>query len=256
VWVSDRRRVSRRAHLDFNDDTFVEPGGRALIAKRRITAMSFVDIQDAPPERSCSAFPGVLPWRAGPTSNYPDDASWPNPTEFHRRRRVHWRNPVSSATMRFVRQYGTSGVCRHDPPTSFGGGQRRHARRPTGASWSVRSPASGSTRSPPTEAALVGSRADRLPVRPQPLPGDRVLLADYSSPGHIIVMDRHASVLWRYGPTRARASSTTHRSRSSSPTATSRPTTTTATAVVVIDPHTGKIIWQYGHTDEPGTAPG
>ena len=24
----------------------------------------------------------------------------------------------------------------------------------------------------------------------------------------------------------------------------------------MIDRHTGKIVWQYGHTDEPGTAPG
>ena len=26
--------------------------------------------------------------------------------------------------------------------------------------------------------------------------------------------------------------------------------------VVIIDPHTRKIIWQYGHTDTPGRAPG
>ena len=26
--------------------------------------------------------------------------------------------------------------------------------------------------------------------------------------------------------------------------------------VVIIDPRTRKVVWQYGHTDEPGTAPG
>ena len=35
------------------------------------------------------------------------------------------------------------------------------------------------------------------PSDPQPLPGGRVLLADYSNPGHILIIDRHGRVLWR-----------------------------------------------------------
>ena len=32
------------------------------------------------------------------------------------------------------------------------------------------------------------------PSDPQPLPGDEVLLADYSSPGHVVIIDRHGHV--------------------------------------------------------------
>ena len=39
------------------------------------------------------------------------------------------------------------------------------------------------------------------PSDPQPLPGARILLADYASPGHILIIDHAGRVLWRYGPT-------------------------------------------------------
>ena len=38
------------------------------------------------------------------------------------------------------------------------------------------------------------------PSDPQPLPGGRILLADYATPGHVLIVDRRGRVLWRYGP--------------------------------------------------------
>ena len=221
--------VAAGRSLHFNDDTFVEPGGRALIANEEDYGRCRLGRHhDAPPERpvrrsrACSA--AGRPTSTTPTTptRYPD-GSFTVADAYNCR-------ILFVAHHAIVRQYGTSGVCRHDPPTSFGAvngdtptpdggvlvseipGQWIDAIAANGRlRWSVRAPIA-------------------YPSDPQPLPGDRVLLADYSSPGHIIVMDRHGRVLWRYGPTRrARASSTTPRSRSSFPTGTSRPTTTTAT---------------------------
>src|SRR5207237_5879554 len=56
------------------------------------------------------------------------------------------------------------------------------------------------------EIGADGSRrfAVRAPVSypsdPQPLPGARILLADYSNPGHVLIINHRGKVLWRYGP--------------------------------------------------------
>ena len=118
-----------------------------------------------------------------------------------------------SPAHRIVRQYGTTGVCRHDPPALSRGrercdpaARRRHAdqrdhrlvdrrHRPDGRlRWAVQAPVS-------------------YPSDPQLLAPNRILLADYSHPGAAIIMTRPADVLWRYGPARARARSTIRRSR-------------------------------------------
>lgn len=89
------------------------------------------------------------------------------------------------------------------------------------------------------------------------LPGDsRVLLADYSAPGQVLITDLRGRVLWRYG-------------RASGPRALDHPslalmlpngfiavTDDYRHCVVVIDQHTRRIVWHYGATDVPGRASG
>ena len=240
--------------LHFNDDTFVEPGGRALIANEEDYGdVVSVDIKT---HRLSVLFgvPGVL--GGGPTHlNYPDDAYAYPDGSFTVADAYNCRILFVSHHA-IVRQYGTSGVCRHDPPTSFGAvngdtpapdggvlvseipGQWIDAIAANGSlRWSVRAPIA-------------------YPSDPQPLPGDRVLLADYSSPGHIIVMDRRGRVLWRYGPTQGQGELNHPSLAIELPNGDIAANDDYRHRVVVIDPHTGKIIWQYGHTDEPGTAPG
>jgi outer membrane protein assembly factor BamB len=240
--------------LHFNDDTFVVPGGRALIANEEdYGAVVSVDIKS---HRLTVLFgvPGVL--GGGPTHlNYPDDAYAYPDGSFTVADAYNCRILFVSHHA-IVREYGSSGDCRHDPPTRFGAvngdtpapdggvlvseipGHWVDAIAANGSlRWSVQAPVS-------------------YPSDPQPLPHDRVLLADYSSPGHIIVMDRHGKVLWRYGPSQGQAE-LNHPSL-----AVELPNGNIATnddyrhRVLVIDPHTGRIVWQYGHTDKPGTAPG
>ena len=240
--------------LHFNDDTFVEPGGRGLIANEEDYGdVVSVDIRT---HRLSVLFgvPGVL--GGGPTHlNYPDDA-YAYPDGSFTVADAYNCRILFVAHHAIVRQYGTSGVCHHDPPASFGAvngdtpapgggvlvseipGQWIDAISANGRlRWSVRAP--------------VGYPSD-----PQPLPGDRVLLADYSSPGHIIVMDRHGAVLWRYAPAQGQGELNHPSLAIELPNGDIAANDDYRHRVVVIDPRTDKIIWQYGHTDVSGTAPG
>ena len=78
----------------------------------------------------------------------------------------------------------------------------------------------------------------------------RYLTVDYSQPGQVVEFDSSGHLLWRFGglnhPSLALPlpngdilvnDDYNHR-------------------VIVIDPLTNRIVWQYGHTGVPGTAPG
>ena len=157
---------------------------------------------------------------------------------------------------RVVRQYGTTGVCRHNPPSELGAINGATPLSDGGTlvseingSWVDDIAANGRLRW--TVQAPVSYPSD-----PQLLGPDRILLADYARPGHAIIMTRAGRVLWRYGP-------------SSGPGELDHPSLATRIApgliainddfrdrVVIISIRTHHIVWQYGHTDSPGRAPG
>jgi hypothetical protein len=240
--------------LHFNDDTFVEPGGRALIANEEdYGAVVSVGIAS---HRVSLLFgvPGVL--GGGPSHlNYPDDAyAYPDGSftvaDAYNCRILFIRDHA------IIRQYGSSGDCRHDPPARFGAvngdtptpyggvlvseipGHWIDAINADGTlRWSVQAPVA-------------------YPSDPQPLPGDHVLLADYSDPGHVIVMNSRGAVSWRYGPAAGEAALNHPSLAMELPNGDIAVNDDYRDRVVVIDPRSGRIVWQYGHTDQPGTAPG
>jgi outer membrane protein assembly factor BamB len=154
-----------------------------------------------------------------------------------------------------LRTYG-NGVCAHHPPTELGAvngatplpdggilvseinGSWVDNFGPTGAlRWAIRAPVS-------------------YPSDPQPLGGNRILVADYARPGHALIMTNTGRVLWRYGP-------------SSGPGELDHPSLAMRLApgliainddyrhrVVIVSIRTHRIIWQYGHTDVAGRRPG
>ncbi len=240
--------------LHFNDDTFVEPGGRSLIANEEdYGAVVSVNIKT---HRITLLFgvPGVL--GGGATHlNYPDDAYALDAGGFTVADAYNCRI-LFVRDHRIVRQYGSSGDCRHDPPHRFGA-VNGDTPTPDGGvlvseipghwvdsiaadgrlRWSVQAPVA-------------------YPSDPQPLPGDRVLLADYSTPGHVVVMDRHGNVLWRYGPSSGQGELNHPSLAMELPNGDIAVNDDYRNRVVVIDPRSDRIVWQYGHTDEGGTAPG
>lgn len=240
--------------LVFNDDTFVEPGGGALIANEEDNN-DVVQIRLA--DRSLHVLfghPGV----AGSDRSHvhtPDDAYMlPNGTftvaDAYSCRILFIR------AHHIVRQYGTSGVCRHEPPryldavngdTPLPGGGVLVSE--INGSWIDRISAAG-------KLVFAVKVPVSYPSDPQPLPGGRILLADYSNPGHLLIVNHHGRVLWRYGPSGGRGRLDHPSLAMALPNGNIVVNDDYRDRVVVIDPHTNHIVWQYGHTDTPGTGAG
>jgi hypothetical protein len=240
--------------LFFDDDTFLEPGGQYIIANEE-------DHQDVVQIRLSDSSLRVLFGHPGePGSdmthvNTPDDAYMLPDGTFTVADANNCRILFIRAH-RVVRSYGTAAACYHNPPRSFGAvngdtpvpgggvlvseiaGSWIDEISPTGRlKWSVQAP--------------VGYPSD-----PQPLPGGRVLLADYSSPGHVLILSRRGRVLWRYGPSSGYASLDHPSLAMALPNGDIAVNDDYRDRVVIIDPRTNRIVWRYGHTDHPGTAPG
>jgi outer membrane protein assembly factor BamB len=152
--------------------------------------------------------------------------------------------------------YGTTGICRHDPPKAFGS--------PNGAfplsdgnllvteingDWVDEMTLSGSVLwsiHPPQ----IAYPSDTNEVAP-----GRYLTVDYSKPGQILIFDDHGKALWRYRPTGA--AELNHPSLALPlPNGDVLATDDHNDRVIVVDPRTDKVVWQYGHKSLPGTGPG
>jgi hypothetical protein len=156
-----------------------------------------------------------------------------------------------------VRQYGVTGVCLHDPPRTF---------------------ASPNGDTPLPDGGMLvseigGNHVDRLSATgklifdltipwvsyasdAQLLADGSVLLADYSEPGGIVRVSTGGKLLWRYAPALA-SDLLNHPSL-----AIMLPNGLIAAnddwnhRVVLIDPVRQAVVWQYGVTGVPGSAPG
>jgi hypothetical protein len=81
------------------------------------------------------------------------------------------------------------------------------------------------------------------------------LSVDYTSPGAIETFTTDGRLLWRYEPTGPQALD--HPSLALPlPNGDILANDDRNDRVIVIDPHTNRIVWQYGHTGQPGSKPG
>ena len=81
------------------------------------------------------------------------------------------------------------------------------------------------------------------------------LSVDYTNPGAIETFTATGRLLWRYEPTGADALNQPSLALPL-PNGDVLANDDKNDRVIVIDPHTNKIVWQYGHTHQPGTGPG
>jgi hypothetical protein len=248
------RDLARGIHLNFNDDGFVEPGGKAIVSNEE-EAHTIVSVNIKTHARvHLYGTPGVR--GSGPNElNTPDDAYvLPNGTltvaDAYNCRILFIRSH------RIVRQFGTTGVCRHDPPRYLGA-VNGDTPLPDGGvlvseiqgSWIDDISASGRLR-------WAVQAPVSYPSDPQPLSSGRILLADYASPGAVLIIDRHGKVLWRYGP-RAGAGALDHPSLAMMlPNGNIAINDDYKDRVVVIDPRKHRIVWHYGHASLPGRGAG
>ncbi|HXC45133.1 MAG TPA: hypothetical protein VNU24_00900, partial [Solirubrobacteraceae bacterium] len=81
------------------------------------------------------------------------------------------------------------------------------------------------------------------------------LSADYTSPGAIETFTSNGQLLWRYEPTGSQALN--HPSLALPlPNGDILANDDHNDRVIVIDPRTNRVVWQYGHTGQPGSKPG
>jgi outer membrane protein assembly factor BamB len=244
------RDIARGVHLNFDDDAFVQPGGKAIVSNEE-EAHTIVSINIRTHARiHLYGTPGVR--GSGPNElNTPDDAYvLPDGTltvaDAYNCRILFVR------AHRIVRQFGRTGVCSHNPPYTFGavngdtplkdggvlvseinGSWIDDIARNGQLRWAVRAPVS-------------------YPSDPQMLSGGRILLADYANPGAAVIMNRHGRVLWRYGPTSGFGALDHPSLAIMLPNGDIAMNDDYRNRVVIIDPRTNKIVWQYGHTLSAG----
>ena len=253
IWRFPSRRG--QPHLFFDDDTFFAPGGRQIISNQEDND-SIVEIS-YPEGRLVWSYghPGV-PGSSPGYLHTPDDA-------YALRNGLVIVADASNCRVlelrgqRIVRSIGHAGHCSHDPPRSLG-------------------PVNGDTPLPNGHilvSEIPGSYIDeftllgklvhvyRAPVSypsdPQLTLGGNILLADYTRPGGVVILDRKTGrLLWQYRVASG-SGMLDHPSL-----ATMLPNGMIALnddyndRVVVINPHTKKIVWHYGHRGTPGTAHG
>ena len=239
----------------FDDDAFFGPGYRSIISN-----------QEEQDTLQIIRFPsGKLLWRYGHTNvkgsapgylNTPDDAYSLGNGFVSVADAYNCRVLFINARGRIVSQIGRTGACMHDPPQDLGS---INGDTPLPGGGTLVSEINGSW-------IDAFSSSGRLlwdfqapvsyPSDPQWIGHGHILLADYARPGHALIMDRSGHVLWRYGPASG-PGMLDHPSLAMR----IRPDLIAVTddyrhRVVLIDVRTRRIVWQYGHTDRKGTAPG
>jgi hypothetical protein len=161
-----------------------------------------------------------------------------------------------SAAKKIVRQVGTTGVCGHNPPSLLGApngdtpysGGRMLITEITGSwvdaigphnkvLWTVQAPVAY-----PSDAQWLGH--------------GKILLADYSAPGHVLVMTKRGRVVWRYGPATGPGALDHPSLALKLPNGLIAVNDDYNDRVVVIDPAKNHIVWQYGIDKQPGRAAG
>jgi PQQ-like domain len=236
------------------DDAFFSPDGKEIIAtEEEDSVVSVISIA-----RHQIVYRYGTPGVPGGADNYlsnPDDAMMlPGGGMLIsdiKNCRILELAPPSRQLHRPRRIIGTPGACGHNPPHMFG--SPNGAFPSTNGSYLV----TEITGDWVTQMSLSGRVAWSTHPPGVAYPSDtnevypgRYLTADYSQPGQVVEFSASGRLLWRFGglnhPSLALPlpngdilvnDDYNHR-------------------VIVIDPLTRRIVWQYGHTGVPGTAPG
>ena len=238
------------------DDAFVSPDGQQIVATQEMyDTVSLVSIAGG---RVVASYghpdtPGSAPG----FFSHPDDAMVLPDGDLLLADIVNCRIlALSPGPWHVVRQFGTTSSCFHNPPAAFGS--------PNGVfpmtdgnflvteingdwvdelslqghiSWSAHPPG-------------VAYPSDANEISP-----GRYLVADYSTPGQIVIFDRAGRLIWRFAPTGAEALN--HPSLALSlPNGDILVNDDYNDRVIVVDPRTNHIVWQYGHTGVPGSTAG
>jgi hypothetical protein len=241
--------------LRFDDDTFFAPSGRQIIANEE-------ENQDI---IRVSYPAGKLVWRyghPGQAGSAPGYMNTPDDAYALRHGLVIVADAYNCRVLeirghRIVRILGTTGVCVHNPPSSFGD---INGDTPLRNGHILISEINGGYIDDMTLSGRLVHVYD-APVSyasdPQLTRNGNLIVADYTRPGGVVILNRHTgAVMWSYHP-QAGAGMLDHPSLAAMlPNGDVIVGDDFNDRVIVIDPHTKRIVWQYGHTAVGGTGTG
>ncbi|HEY5049684.1 MAG TPA: PQQ-binding-like beta-propeller repeat protein [Acidothermaceae bacterium] len=163
---------------------------------------------------------------------------------------------VSTTAQTVTRQFGITGRCAHNPPSTFGSPNGafpttngRYLVTEINGDWVDEIDLTGhvywSTHPPGV----------RYPSDTNEIGVNSYLTVDYSSPGQIVIFNQAGQTLWRYAPTGS--SQLNHPSLALPlPNGDIVVNDDLNDRVIVVDPRTNAVVWQYGHTGVRGVAAG
>jgi hypothetical protein len=238
----------------FPDDAFFTHGGTQIISNEeqneRIVQLAF------PSGKLLWSYghPGVTGSEPG-YLHEPDDAYlWRNGTVSVSDAQ-NCRVLLISPQKKIIARFGDPSRCEHDPPRALGS---PNGDTPLPDGNILVSEVNGSYIDEITpRGKLLWST--QLPIEypsdPQQLGPDLYLVADYTTPGGIYEFNRAGRILWAYHPSSGRGMLDHPSLAERLPGGLICVNDDYRHRVVIIDPHTRKIVWQYGRTDSPGSGP-
>ena len=254
VWRFPRRGDVRPGEsFQGPDDAFFAPGYRSITTNEEFNqSMAQIDLRA---HRIVWSYghPAVSGSAPGYLSN-PDDLYKLDDGLYQVADIVNCRVLWIDRAKRIVRSIGHAGDCVHDPPHSLSS-PNGDTPLPGGGvlvteigGWVDRISRSGrllySVRTPTT-----------YPSDAQLLPDGNILVAGYDTPGRVDMITQRGRILWTYAPRG-------YRSLDRPSLAVRWPNGMIAITddwhhrILVVDPHTKKVVWSYGHLNRPGSGPG
>ncbi len=239
----------------FPDDAFFTDHGKAILSNQEgnntIVEISY------PSGKSLWSYghPGIASAAAG-YLHEPDDAYKLADGHVIVADANNCRVLIISAQAQPIGQIGTTGSCIHKPPTSLG---YPNGDTPLQNGNVLISEVTGSWISEYTmSGALVWTIHLPLtyPSDPQQIGPDTYIVADYAKPGGIVEFDRAGHILWEYRVPSGHGMLDHPSLAEVLPSGLICVNDDYRHRVVMIDPKTKTIVWQYGVDDVSGTAPG
>jgi outer membrane protein assembly factor BamB len=255
VWTFPGPKSLPKGQQFSADDAFIAPDGRTIVANDE--QHQVVDRIDIATRRLIWQYGTYDKLGSGPNHLHTPDDAYPLANgDIVVADIRNCRILEISKSKRIVRQWGRAGVCTDHPPRSYA--------MPNG---DTPLPDGGLLITEITGSRVVRLRSNGHVVFdvhvPVAYPSDAhlaadgsILVVDYASPGAIVRMSPNGRVLWRY-EVRKGAGELDHPSL-----AIQLANGTIALnddfrhRVIVIDPRTDRIVWQYGTTGRPGRRPG
>jgi DNA-binding beta-propeller fold protein YncE len=242
--------------FDVPDDAFFSPDGRQVIVTQEDDFV--VSVIDVARHRIVYRYgrPGV----PGSSPDYlynPDDALLSRNGQIVLADIKNCRLLViKPPAHQIARQLGQTGVCAHEPPVGYGSPNGwfpmyhgDYVVTEINGDWiDVLSPGGKVLSS--TNAPGFSYPSDTNEVRPGVL-----LSADYTNPGAIETFTPGGRLLWRYAPSGAQALDQPSLAQPL-PNGDVLANDDYNHRVIVIDPRSNRIVWQYGHTHVAGRGPG